>query len=224
MTLTNVTLAQQAMPLYPGDIPNSLAAPDQESLRDRDPNDPYLFYQNISRPQIYPFLLANTKSPRAAIVILPGGSYRGVSIVKEGFDVAKQLNEYGIVAFVVKYRTPSDKHMRDKTIGSLQDAQQALRLVRSRAKEWNVDPTRVGLMGFSAGGHLASTAATRFKEPVIEGATSEQVKPDFLMLGYPVISFEDSIAHAVSRESLLGNRPSRDQIEKYSIDRHVTAQ
>jgi acetyl esterase/lipase len=224
MLLVNVANAQQSIPLYQGEIPNSLPATDEESLRERDPGDPYLFYQNISNPQIYPYLLADTKSPRAAIVILPGGSYRGVSIVKEGFDVAKQLNEYGIVAFVVKYRTPSDKHMRDKTIAPLQDAQQALRLVRSRVKEWNIDPTRIGLMGFSAGGHLASSAATRFNRPMIDGATPEQVKPDFLMLGYPVISFEDAITHPVSRESLLGKRPTREQIERFSNERHVTAQ
>jgi acetyl esterase/lipase len=224
MTLVNVALAQQAMPLYQGEIPNSVAAPDEESIRERDPGDPYLFYQNISIPQIYPYLLANTRSPRAAIVILPGGSYRGVSIVKEGFDVAKRLNEYGIVAFVVKYRTPSERHMRDKTLAPLQDAQQALQLVRARAKEWNVDPTRVGLMGFSAGGHLASTAATRFNQPAIESATPEQVRPDFLMLGYPVISFDDAITHSVSRETLVSKQPTREQIEQYSNDRHVTAQ
>jgi acetyl esterase/lipase len=107
-----------------------------------------------------------------------------VSIVKEGFDVAKQLNAYGIAAFVVKYRTPSDKHMRDRTLGPLQAAQQALRLVRERAGEWNVDPSRVGLMGFSAGGHLASTAATHFSQPLLAGATPEHVRPDFLMLSY----------------------------------------
>jgi acetyl esterase/lipase len=147
-----------------------------------------------------------------------------VSIVKEGFDVAKQLNAYGVAAFVVKYRTPSDKHMRDKTIGPLQDAQQALRVVRERAREWNVDSTRVGLLGFSAGGHLASTAATQFWNPVLPGATREQVRPDFLMLGYPVISFDAAIAHAGSRGMLLGRQPTREQLAKYSNELNVSAQ
>lgn len=224
LILANAVHAQQAMPLYPGEIPGALAAPDEESLRERDPRDPFEFYQNISRPQIYPYLLSGSKQPRAAIVILPGGSYRGVSIVKEGFNVAKQLNAYGIVVFVVKYRTPSDKHMRDKTIAPLQDIQQAIRLVRQRAKEWNVDPKRVGVMGFSAGGHLASTAGTHFSAPVLAGATAEDVRPDFLMLGYPVISFDDSITHQVSRETLLGKSPTPQQIERYSNEKQVTSQ
>jgi acetyl esterase/lipase len=214
--------AQEALPLYAADIPNAIDTTDEEALR--DPQDPHPFYLNISRPLIYPYPLRNAQSPRAAIVILPGGSYRGVSIVKEGFAVAQQLNAYGVAAFVVKYRTPNDRYMRDKTIGPLQDAQQALRLVRERAREWNVDPQRVGLMGFSAGGHLASTAATQFAHPALAGATSAQVKPDFLILSYPVISFSDPITHTISREALLGQKPTREQIEKFSNELHVSAQ
>lgn len=222
LLVSHTVSAQQALPLYPGEIPNALQAADQESLR--DPNEAYPFHQNVSRPQLYAFPLANASAPRAAIVILPGGSYRGVSIVKEGFKVAEQLNVFGVAAFVVKYRTPSDAHMRDKSIGPLQDAQQALRLVRERAREWNVDPKRVGLLGFSAGGHLAATAATRFEHPVLPGASATQVRPDFLMLAYPVVSFEDSISHAGSRENLLGSRPSREQILWFSNELHVSAQ
>ena len=219
---SQLAFARQGMPLYPGEIPNARQAPDEESLR--DPSDPHAFYQDISRPKIYPYPLTGAKTPRAAVVILPGGGYRGVSIVKEGHEIAKQLNAYGVAAFVVKYRMPNDKHMVDKTIGPLQDAQQALRLVRERARDWNVDPKRVGLMGFSAGGHLASTAATKFAKPVLLGATSEQVRPDFLILGYPVISFDDAIVHAGSRELLLGTKPSSEQIRNFSSELHVTAQ
>jgi acetyl esterase/lipase len=214
--------AQQALPLYSGEIPNAVHAPDEETLR--DPKDPYPFYQDISRPQLYAYPLQSASSPRAAVVILPGGSYRGVSIVKEGFDVAKQLNAYGVAAFVVKYRTPSDKHMRDKSTGPLQDAQRALQFVHERAREWNVDPTRIGLMGFSAGGHLASTAATQFANPILPGMTAEQVRPAFLMLGYPVISFDDAIAHRGSREMLLGSKPTPALMRRYSSELNVTAQ
>jgi acetyl esterase/lipase len=220
-SFASIADAQQAMPLYSGAIPNALDAADEEMLR--DPKEAFPFYQQISRPQLYPFVASKTGAPRAAIVILPGGSYVGVSIVKEGFDVAKQLNAYGVSAFVVKYRTPSDKHSPNKSIAPLQDAQRALQLVRERAKEWNVDPNRVGLLGFSAGGHLASTAGTKFDKPVLAGATTPQVKPNFLMLGYPVISFDDAITHAKSREMLLGARPTREQLELYSSERHVTA-
>jgi acetyl esterase/lipase len=218
----STAFAQEALPLYSGITPNSIEAPDGETLR--DPKDAYPFYQNISRPKIYPYPLLEAKGPRAAIIILPGGSYRGVSIVKEGSDVAKQLNAYGIAAFVVKYRTPSDTHMRDRTIGPLQDAQQALRLVREKAREWNVDPKRVGLMGFSAGGHLASTVAVQFTRPVLSGVTPEQVRPDFLMLNYPVISFSDAITHVGSRETLLGSKPTEQQIKRYSNEQHVSGQ
>ena len=223
LLIASATQSQEALPLYPGEIPNAIAATDGESLREKAPHDRYDFIQNISRPTIYAYPLLTAKAPRAAIVILPGGSYRGVSIVKEGFDVAKQLNEYGVAAFVVKYRTPSDAHQRDKTIAPLQDAQQALRLVRENAERWNVDPRRVGLLGFSAGGHLASTAATQYSAPVIEGATAARVRPDFVMLGYPVISFDAAITHAVSRETLLGKQPTAQQIDRYSNERHVTA-
>lgn len=223
LLIASAAQSQEATPLYPGEIPNSIVAEDEESLREKAPNDRFDFIQNVSRPKIYAYSLPRAKTPRAAIVILPGGSYRGVSIVKEGFDVAQQLNGYGIAAFVLKYRTPSDAHQRDKTIAPLQDAQQALRLVRENAKRWNVDPQRVGLLGFSAGGHLAATAATQYSTPVVAGATAAQVRPDFVMLAYPVISFEDAITHAVSRETLLGKQPTAQQIDKYSNERHVTA-
>jgi acetyl esterase/lipase len=213
--------AQQAIPLYPSEIPNSRPVSDEENVR--DPNDAVPFIQDISRPQLFPYPLAHAHGPRPAIVILPGGGYRGVSIEKEGFAVAKQLNAYGVAAFVVKYRTPSDKHMVDKTIGPLQDAQQALRLVRERAHEWNVDPNRVGLLGFSAGGHLASTAATKFDKPVLPGASAEQVRPNFLMLGYPVISFRDELVHAGSREMLLGATFTLEQVAECSNELQVTA-
>lgn len=214
--------AEPGMPLYDGAIPNALAAPDEESLR--DPKDPAQFYQDISRPLLYPYPLRESRKPRAAIVILPGGGYHGVSIVKEGFDVAKQLNAFGVAAFVVKYRTPSDEHMRDKSLGPLQDAQRALQLVRSRAREWNVDPKRIGLMGFSAGGHLAATTATRFSKPVLQGVVAADVRPDFLMLIYPVISFSPAIAHVGSRDMLLGSRPTQAQIDAFSSERHVSSQ
>lgn len=214
--------AEPGMPLYDGAIPNALDAPDKESLR--DPQDPAQFYRDISRPMLYPYPLRDARQPRAAIVILPGGGYRGVSIVKEGFDVARQLNAFGVAAFVVKYRTPSDQHMRDKSLGPLQDAQRAMQLVRSRAREWNVDPKRIGLMGFSAGGHLAATAATRFGKPVLGGVAAADVRPDFLMLIYPVIGFSPAIAHAGSREMLLGATPTQAQIDAFSNERQVSAQ
>jgi acetyl esterase/lipase len=205
--------AQQELPLYAGEIPNSIAAPDEEATR--DPNEPYLFRLNVSRPTITVYQPRSRDAKRAAVIILPGGTYRGVSIVKEGHDVARAFNEIGVTALVLKYRTPSERHMVDKTRGPLQDAQQALRVVRDRADEWRIDRNRIGIVGFSAGGHLAATAATQFDQPVL--------RPDFLILVYPVISFTDELANKGSREQLLGAKPAPDLIKRYSNELNVTA-
>jgi len=205
--------AQQELPLYAGEIPNSIAAPDEEATR--DPNEPHLFRLNVSRPTITVYQPRSRDAKRAAVIILPGGTYRGVSIVKEGHDVARAFNELGVTALVLKYRTPSERHMVDKARGPLQDAQQALRVVRDRADEWRIDRNRIGIVGFSAGGHLAATAATQFDQPVL--------RPDFLILVYPVISFTDELANKGSREQLLGAKPAPDLIKRYSNELNVTA-
>jgi acetyl esterase/lipase len=213
--------AQREMPLYAGEIPNSSAAPDEEATRDS--KEPYLFRLNVSRPTVtvYEPHLRDTK--HAAVIILPGGSYRGVSIVKEGHDVARAFNELGITAFVLKYRTPSERHMLDKTRGPLQDAQQAVHMVRDRADEWHIDRMRIGVVGFSAGGHLAATVATQFDQPVLPQWRSINLRPDFLILVYPVVSFSDDLAHQTSREQLLGAAPALDLIRHYSNELNVTA-
>src|SRR6185436_5070387 len=113
----------------------------------------------------------------------------------EGSDVAKAFNDWGITAFVLKYRLPDDSIMIDRSIGPLQDAQRAIQIVRENATKWNIDPTRIGIMGFSAGGHLASTASTHFNQSVIDNKNEINLRPDFAILIYPVISFQDSIAH-----------------------------
>lgn len=207
-------------PLYPGTIPNSLDAPDEESLRDR--SEPWPFLQNISRPLLTVYVPARQDAKRAAVVICPGGSYRGVSIEKEGHAVARAFNAFGVTAFVLKYRTPSSRHMTQTWTGPLQDAQQALALVRTRAAEWNIDPANVGIVGFSAGGHLAASASTMFAAPVLPEHTREIVRPRFSVLVYPVISMQDDLTHAVSRQQLLGATPSADMKDRYSADRIIS--
>lgn len=209
-----------ATPLYPGEIPNSIQAPDEESLR--DPADQWPFYQNISRPTIAVYKPAKQDPKRTAVIILPGGGYRGVSILKEGYNVARAFNEMGVTAFVVKYRTPSDRHMKDKKTGPLQDAQQAVATVRGDAAKWNIDPARIGVMGFSAGGHLAATTGTQFKSPVLSQWRSADVRPDFLMLIYPVITFVDPAVHAGSRKMLLGDTPSQADVQRFSPQLNVS--
>jgi acetyl esterase/lipase len=209
------------MPLYAGDIPNSIEAPDEETTR--DPNEAYPFRLNVWRPTITFYEPRSRDTKRAAVIILPGGSYRGLSLVKEGHEVARACNDLGVSAFVLKYRTPSERYMVDKTRGPLQDAQQAIRLVRDRADEWHIDRNRIGVMGFSAGGHLAATTGTQFDQPVLPEWRSANLRPDFLMLIYPVISFSDELAHKGSREQLLGAAPAADLIKHYSNELNVTA-
>jgi acetyl esterase/lipase len=213
--------AQQELPLYEGDIPNSIAAPDEEATR--DPNEAYPFRLNISRPTVTVYEAHSRDTKRAAVIILPGGSYRGLSIVKEGHEVARAFNDLGVTAFVLKYRTPSERYMVDKTRGPLQDAQQAIRRVRARADEWRIDRNRIGVVGFSAGGHLAATTGTQFDQPVLPDWRSANLRPDFLILVYPVISFSDELAHQGSREQLLGAAPAPDLIKRYSNELNVTA-
>jgi acetyl esterase/lipase len=211
-----------AQPLYSGAIPGVIAVADEETVR--DPADPWPFYQNVSRPLISAYRPAKQDPKRAAVIIFPGGGYRGVSMLKEGYDVARAFNEMGVTAFVVKYRTPSDKHMKDKRVGPLQDAQQAIASVRRNAAKWQIDPARIGVMGFSAGGHLAATTGVMFKTPVLSEWSSADVRPDFLMLIYPVITFAEATAHAGSRQQLLGPQPAPADIQRFSAERAVSGE
>ena len=219
--MTSVNAAEPpAQPLYSGDIPGAILAPDEESVR--EPNDPWPFLQNISHPTITAYRPSKQDPKRAAVIILPGGGYRGVSILKEGYDVARAFNDMGVTAFVVKYRTPSDKSMKDKRVGPLQDAQQAVASVRRDAEKWQIDPKRIGVIGFSAGGHLAATTGTMFSTPVLSEWRSADVRPDFLMLIYPVITFTEPTLHKGSRNQLLGATPTPEDMKRFSAELAVT--
>jgi acetyl esterase/lipase len=139
----------------------------------------------------------------------------------EGIDVAKRFNEMGVTAFLLKYRLPSDVTMINKEIGPVQDAQRAIQLVREHAKEWGIDKNRVGIIGFSAGGHLASTAGTHFNHAYIKVGKKVNLRPDFMILIYPVISFADSITHMGSRDNLLGKDPSPERKMAFSNELQV---
>jgi len=214
------SVAQQTIPLYPAAIPNSKEAPDEEKSETKDG---ITRVSKISRPTLTIFQAQKTTDANAAVIIFPGGGYRINAIDHEGLFVAKKFNEFGITAFVVKYRTPDDMSMEKREIGPLQDAQQAIKVVRQRAKEWNINPDRIGIMGFSAGGHLASTAGTHFNSPVISNTENVSLRPDFMMLIYPVISFQDSITHIGSRDLLLGKNPSREKMDYYSNELQITS-
>lgn len=176
---------------------------------------------NVTEPTLKMF--APEKPNGMAVVICPGGAYIRLSVDNEGEHVAKVLNEKGITAFVLKYRLPNDTIMKDKSIGPLQDVQQAIRQVRKNAKEWKLNKNKIGVMGFSAGGHLASSAAVHFNFRADKNDTdTTSARPDFAILIYPVISMSDKIAHKNSRENLLGSNPSKKLMNFFSTDLQVT--
>ncbi|KAA9040475.1 alpha/beta hydrolase [Ginsengibacter hankyongi] len=214
--------AQQTIPLYEGKIPNSKPYAIKEWWQPQSNGDTIVHY--ISQPTLTIFLPEKSKANGTAVVICPGGGYWITSIVKEGFAVARKFNEWGIAAFVLNYRIPNDSSMVDKKIGPLQDAQRAIQLVRLHANEWNIDVNKVGIMGFSAGGHLASTAATHFQHSYINNTNNINLRPDFAMLIYPVISFQDNIGHIGSRDQLIGKNPSKELIDSFSNELQVTAE
>ena len=176
---------------------------------------------NVSVPTITVFLPPKEKANGTAVIICPGGGYHVLVIEREGRDIAREFNKLGVAAFVLKYRLPDDRIMPDKSIGPLQDAQRAVAVVREHAGEWNIDPHKIGIMGFSAGGHLASTAGTHFENALIENKNGTSLRPDFMILVYPVISFSDSLGHIGSREYLLGKNPSEKQIRFFSNELQV---
>lgn len=158
-----------------------------------------------------------------SVIIFPGGGYENLSIDKEGHNVAQWLNTTGITAAVLKYRLPSDLIMDNKTIGPLQDAQEALRFVRRHAEEWKLKKDQIGVLGFSAGGHLAATLSTQYDAAVYEVLDSISAKPNFSILIYPVISMEDGTTHQGSRTSLLGEAAAVEIIHTYSNEKQVDA-
>jgi acetyl esterase/lipase len=216
---TNPSPAQVSIPLYET-IPNSKPAVNKEKS---DTADGIQRITHVSIPTLTIYRPTVNYANATAVVICPGGGYGMVAAGHEGSDIAKVFNEWGIVAFVVKYRLPDEAIMIDKTIGPLQDAQRAIQLVRQNAATWNVDAGKIGIMGFSAGGHLASTASTHFDKPVIDNPGNISLRPDFSILVYPVISFTDSIAHKGSRNNLIGKNPSAEKIKEYSNELQVTA-
>jgi acetyl esterase/lipase len=220
MSMINSATAQsvEEMLLYKNAVPNSI----NSNVRERT------IYVNGTR-RIYdvinPTLTKYTpaKPNGMSVIICPGGSYTRLAIDNEGVFVAKALNESGITAFVLKYRLPNDSIMVDKSIGPLQDAQQAIRMVRQNAMTWGLNKKKIGIIGFSAGGHVASSAATHFNfiaDPLVKDTIS--VRPDFAILLYPVISFNDSIGHKGSRNNLLGKKPDAEKIKFFSNELQVT--
>lgn len=214
--LSLTTSAQEIVELYSGPVPNSKNSGKKETFNSG-------MFRGVTKPTLEIYLPEKEKTTGTAVIIIPGGSYAVVVYQGEGISTAKQFAKNGIVAFVLKYRLPDDSIMQNKTIGPLQDAQQAIKFVRENAGKWGVDINKVGIVGFSAGGHLASTAATHFQKAMIENLRNTNLRPDFQVVVYPVISMQDSLTHRDSRNNLLGKTPSRELTDQYSNELQVTA-
>ena len=215
-----VVHAQRIINLYPGDIPNAK----QTELKDIPENPGEGLVRRVITPTLEMYLPEKDKASGAAVVICPGGGYSVIVYAGEGVQTAKEFAKNGVAAFVLKYRLPNDSFEVNKTIAPLQDAQQAIKMVRDSASQWGIDAGKIGIIGFSAGGHLASTEATHYQKSLIENKSNANLRPDFLMVVYPVISMQDSLTHADSRKQLLGNNPSKELKDAYSNELQVDEQ
>ena len=217
--LVKFSNAQQVIPLYSGKIPNSKISINEEQITANALVDTVT--RNVSIPTLTIFLPLKNLSKGSAVIICPGGGYGGLLTKREGTDVARTFAKLGVAAFVLKYRLPDDRIMEDKSIGPLQDALQALKMVRQNAVKWSIDTSKIGIMGFSAGGHLASSAGTHYDAQIIENTENIDLRPSFMVLVNPVVSFSNEIGHIGSRNNLLGKTPSAEKIQFFSNELHV---
>lgn len=195
--------AQQAVPLWEGNVPGAVAG------------------EAADRPFLTPYLPASGQATGTGVVVFPGGGYGHLAVDHEGRQIAEWLNSRGVAAFVVEYRLgPTYQHP-----AMLQDAQRAIRMVRSRSSDWGVEPDRIGVIGFSAGGHLASTTGTHFEDEVPgvgDAVDNVPARPDFMMLIYPVITMQSAYTHRGSRTNLLGQEPDAAALWSLSNETQVT--
>ncbi|GGK11684.1 beta-xylanase [Yeosuana aromativorans] len=216
------TFAQyDIIPLWNGDIPNSQKSDEQELVESTDSKRIY----TVQTPTLEVYLPTKRNATGQAVIICPGGGYHYLTYDFEGTDIAKWFNSKGITAFVLKYRLPGSKSVKVSYQAPLQDAQRAMRIVRSQAKKWHVNPNKIGVIGFSAGGHLASTLGTQFDKPNTFKETAIDIisaRPDFMALIYPVVTMKMDYTHKGSRNNLLGENPSEDLVNQFSNELQMT--
>lgn len=211
------------LPLYPaGAIPNYQDVGETE-IRERTN---ILRISKVQTPTLEVYLPDPAVATGDAVVICPGGGYAILAYEHEGIEIAQWWAERGVAGLVLKYRLPTSAAQIEPRLSPLLDAQRALRLARHHAAEWNLNPDRVGIMGFSAGGHLAATASVHYDagDPAAtDPVERHSSRPDFSMLVYPVVSFTEPFRHSGSRRNLIGTDPPADLVEHYSSERQVTA-
>ena len=214
------TALAQYQPLYKT-IPNNIPSKNQEA---ESSSTGILIVEKVSIPSYQYFRVANDNQKRPCVIICPGGGYTILAAGHEGTDVAKYFYSIGVNAIVLKYRIPNDANQIDKSIAPLQDAQQAILLSRINADTWGIDKNKIGIMGFSAGGHLASSLATHYNDIKIDNPTKVSLRPDFQILIYPVISFGPE-GHEGSRINLIGNannEKTKKAIDYFSSEKQIT--
>lgn len=216
--------AQITLPLWPaGKVPNYQKTDEKEVVESTD----IVRVSLVQMPEMTVYSPAKKTATGQAVIICPGGGYARLAYDWEGTDVAKLLNAKGITAIVLKYRLPNAKSNVTPHLSPLMDAKRAMRLVRANAAKWNINKDNIGIMGFSAGGHLASTLATHFdtgEATAVDSVERQSSRPDFAVLVYPVISMSKPIMHTGSRNNLIGEKPDSSLAKLYSNELQVTKQ
>jgi len=210
------------LPLYLGEIPNSKHSGQKEKV---EITKIITIIRNVQEPDIAVYLPSKQIATRQAVVICPGGGYRWLAYDLEGTDVARYLNTIGVAGIVLKYRLPNAENWVDPHKVPLMDAQRAMRVIRYNAEKWNIDTEKIGIMGFSAGGHMASTLGTHFdygNKDSKDSIERKSCRPDFMILMYPVISFVDTTCiRPSSGKTLLGENPDQSMKNYYSNELQV---
>ena len=217
VSLPLVVAAQEFIPLWEkGKMPNSKGIELKDDIRNER------IYQ-VGTPGFYAFFPSNQENKGAAVLICPGGGYQHLAYIISGMQLAKWFNTLGISAFVLNYRLPNSPDVRQREIAPLQDAQRAMRIIRANAEKWQIKPDKIGVLGTSAGGHLAANLGTSTEDAtkINDELDKFPFNPNFMILVSPVITMGE-YAHAGSRKNLLGENPSRQLIEKYSLEKQVT--
>lgn len=224
LSIQNIFAQEETIELWPaGKVPNSTGVVLQDKMENQRQSA-------VGTPCVYVYMPGRELFNGKAILICPGGGYGRESMYLEGHDIAKVFNTMGVAAFVLKYRLPQGANVvpEQSYKAPLQDAQRALKIIRSRAGEWKIDPNKIGITGFSAGGHLAASAGTLFKtndwSNIGDAIDRFSCRPDFMILFYPVISMDKSVTHGGSLTNLLGKNSNEELLNLFSCEKHVTSE
>jgi acetyl esterase/lipase len=215
-------IGQEFIPLYPaGKMPNSKGMILKDDIRDER-------IHQVGTPGMYAFLPSQQENKGAAVVICPGGGYVRLAYLISGTQLAKWFNTLGISAFVLNYRLPTSPDLNEREIAPLQDAQRAMRVIRANAEKWQIKTDKIGVLGTSAGGHLAANLGTSIGNVAFINDGGDEIdklafSPNFMILVSPVITMGE-YTHAGSKKNLLGENPSKETVDKYSMEKQVTGE